>query len=171
MREIVDLLIRSNVPMLIIGGHALGMHGAQRDTIDIDCLIVASQREKLNAFLKSRGFEESARHQSFSRYRHDSLIYPLLDVMHVDEKTWDKMWSKSVMKSLDGVPVRAPAIEHLIALKLHAIRQNPLREGQDGEDIARLLRANPGAVVPEDLEALFESYELLDLFARLQKGL
>jgi hypothetical protein len=171
MRELVDLLVRSNIPLLIIGGHAVGMHGAQRDTIDLDCVVVAERREEMKAFLESRGFEEAARHESFSRYRHQSLLYPLLDVMQVDEKTWQKLSAESVPKVLKGLPVRVPAVGHLIALKLHAIRQNPARELQDADDIARLLRANPETVPPEELRALFERYQLPELFAKVLKAL
>jgi len=85
MRELVDLLIRSQVPFMIIGGHALGLHGAQRDTVDLDCVVMAERREEMKTFLESRGFEETARHATFTRYQHRPLLYPLLDVMQVDD--------------------------------------------------------------------------------------
>ncbi len=51
MRELVDLLVRSRIPLLISGGHALGMHGAQRDTVDLECVWVAERREEMKTFL------------------------------------------------------------------------------------------------------------------------
>src|SRR5438132_11065852 len=99
MREMVDLLIRSGIPHLIIGGHAIGVHGGQRDTVDFDCIVAAERRDEMTKFLQSRGFDETARHGSFSRFRHRSLSYPLLDVMEVDSDVWQKMWTESVEKS------------------------------------------------------------------------
>lgn len=164
MRELVDLLIRSRIPLLIIGGHAVGTHSAPRDTIDLDCVVVAECREQMKEFLKSRGFEETARGEGFSRYRHQSLIYPLLDVMHVDAGTWKEMWDTSVEKTLQGLPVRVPTVVHLISLKLHAMQQNPTRKLKDGEDIASMLRANPNAVSADELRQLFEHYQQLPLY-------
>lgn len=171
MRELVDLLVRSRIPLLIIGGHALGMHGAQRDTVDLDCVLVAEKREEMKAFLESRGFEEAAHQGSFSRFRHQSLVYPLLDVMQVDAETWEELWAKSLPKTLRGLPMRVPAVVHLVALKLHAIRENPERERQDGEDIARLLRANPNSLPENELRVLFERYQQSELFAKVNPSL
>jgi hypothetical protein len=168
MREMIDLLIRSKVPVLIIGGHAVGLHGLQRDTIDLDCLVAAEHRDELKAYLEGRGFEETGRHTFFSRYRHQSLVYPLLDVMQVDAQTWAELWAGSVAKTLNDLPVRVPAILHLFALKLHAIQQDPTREFQDGSDISRLLQANPGLIPAADLQRLFDRYQLGSLLARMQ---
>jgi hypothetical protein len=158
MRELFDLLGRGGVPMLIIGGHGLSVHGVQRDTIDLDCLIHAERRSELTAHLTRHGFQEMARHQSFSRFRHDSLIFPILDVMEVDAGTWAKMESASVLGELFGHQVRVPAVLHYIALKLHAIRQNPDREDKDRQDIVELLRANREAVPVADLRAMVDRY-------------
>jgi hypothetical protein len=171
MREIVDLLIRSRIPFMIIGGHALGLHGAQRDTVDLDCVVVAEQREEMKAFLESRGFEETARHAVFSRYQHRSLLYPILDLMQVDANTWEEMWVQSIPKTIKNLAVRVPGISHLVALKLHAIRQNSTRELQDGADIVRLLRANPDVISEEQLRNLCERYQLERLFATLKTAI
>ena len=167
MRELLDLLVRSQIPLLVIGGHAVGVHGAQRDTVDLDCMVVAERREEMKAFLESRGFDETARHQNFSRYLHRSLAYPMLDVMQVDARTWELMWSGSQIKEIKGLPVRVPAVIHLIALKLHAIRQNPDREFQDADDIVRLLRVNARLYSNDDLRAVFERYQLLPLLDKV----
>ena len=40
---------------------------------------------------------------------------------------------------MDGVTLRVPRPLHLVALKLHALKQNPQRLGKDWEDIRYLL--------------------------------
>ncbi len=171
MRELVDLLIRSKVPHLIVGGHAVGMHGAQRDTVDLDCLIAAENRHAITEFLMGHGFEETSKQNSFSRFRHRSLVYPMLDVMEVDAEIWHRMWDASVQKTFTGLTVRVPTAGHCVALKLHAISQNPTREWKDGEDIVRILRANPGLFLRKDFEKLCERYALSEFAAKIWESL
>jgi hypothetical protein len=171
MRELIDLLIRSKIPLLVIGGHAVGVHSVQRDTIDVDCIVAAERREEMKLFLESRGFDEAARHGGFSRFHHRSLIYPLLDVMEVDAETWREMWDQSVAKTLVGLPVRVPAVGHLISLKLHAIQQNPSRTMKDGEDLASIVRANPDVMPEEELRQLFGRYQQLSLYDMIRNTL
>ncbi len=167
MRELIDLLVRSGVPLLIVGGHAVGMHGAQRDTVDLDCLVATESRQTLTDFLKTRGFDEMATHGNFSRFRHRSLLYPLLDLMEVDPGVWTQMWNGSVEKTFAGLKVRVPSVGHCIAMKLHAIRQNPEREWKDGGDIVRLLRGHPSALTREKLGELCARYGLPEFAAEI----
>ena len=171
MRDLVNVLARSGVPFLIIGGHGLALHGVQRDTSDLDCMVVAGRREDLTAHLLHHGFEEIGRHQNFSRFRHRSLVYPLLDVMQVDQGTWLKVESGSLAGTLFGHSIKVPSVPHYIALKLHAIRQNPDREDQDRSDICQLIKANPGSVTHAEIEALCERYAPEGFWAILQSRL
>ncbi len=56
-----------------------------------------------------------------------------------------------------GLTLRVPSLPHLIALKLHAARQES-REGRDVPDIVALLEANPGVVPPAVLCELCARY-------------
>ena len=171
MRELIDIVCRSGVPHLVVGGNGLSLHGVQRDTIDLDCLVVSEQREKITAFLTGHGFEETSRHGNFSRFRHRSLVFPMLDVMEVDAGTWAKMYPESRQGILFQRAVRVPSLPHYIAMKLHAIRENPERERKDAQDIIELVRANPGALSREDLEALFSRYAPPGFWDNLQSSL
>ena len=51
---------------------------------------------------------------------------------------------------MGGVVLPAPRPLHLVALKLHALKQNPKRLGKDGEDIQYLLSHSEWTV--EDTE-------------------
>ena len=112
MRELVDLLIRSGVPHLVVGGNGLSLHGVQRDTVDLDCLILAESRSTITAFLIEHGFDETSRHESFSRFRHRSLVFPMLDVMEVDAGTWSKMYPASREGMFFQRHIRVPALPH-----------------------------------------------------------
>jgi hypothetical protein len=171
MRELIDLLIRSQVPHLIIGGHGLAVHGVERDTMDLDCMVAAPARAEMARFLEAHGFTEMARHDSFSRFRHRSLVYPLLDVMEVDAGTWAKMFPKGREGVLFERNVRVPSLLHYIALKLHAIRQNPTRERKDGQDIVDLLRAHAGTYSEDELRSIFTRYAPLGYWDTIRPAL
>ena len=158
MREVIASLSQSEIPFLIIGGHALSVHGVQRDTVDIDCLIAAERGPQLAEYLRRHGFEEMARRGSFARFRHHSLVYPFLDVMEVNSATWSKMAAGSQEGTLFGCSVRVPAVPHYIALKLHAICQDLEREDRDRQDIVSLVAANPKSTSVAELEALCTRY-------------
>lgn len=50
--------------------------------------------------------------------------------------------------------LRVPSIEGMIALKLHAMRNQAERRIRDTQDIQTILRLNPEAVALDDLHAL-----------------
>jgi len=78
--------------------------------------------------------------------------------MTVDRGTFDKMFAQSSDREVQSLTVRVPCLLHLIALKLHAARNNPKRELKDLGDVVELLRANPGAVSAKELSDVCERY-------------
>lgn len=56
----------------------------------------------------------------------------------------------------------------LLALKLHAIRNNPPREPRDFADTVELLRANPGAISPDALRSLCAQYGPEGIWEKLE---
>jgi len=154
MQALFDLLDRFSRPLLVIGGHALAAHGVARQTVDVDCLIAVENRQALDAHLRGGGFERQGETENFARYSHPSGFVPDVDVLFVDASTFDKLHVGGIPLQRGPTKLQAPALPHLIALKLHAIRNNPAREAGDLGDIARLLHANPGALSESELTAL-----------------
>ena len=168
VREIIHLLFQSKIPFLVIGGFAVNAYRFNRATQDVDCMVASENRTVLAKSLTDRGFVEFQMDAGFSRFRHESIAYPVVDVMRVDESTWSKMWPARMETELFGIPVQVPALPHLIALKLHAMKQNPERLLKDGNDITQLLLLNPGLVTADDLKALCERYAPADYFETLR---
>lgn len=154
MQALFDLLGRFPHPLLVIGGHALAAHGVARQTVDVDCLIAIENREALDAHLQRGGFERVDGTENFARYIHPSDLVPDVDALFVDASTFDKLHAGGIPLQRGQAILQAPALPHLIALKLHAIRNNPAREAADLGDIARLLHANPGAISPGELTVI-----------------
>lgn len=154
--------------MLVIGGHALAAHGVARQTVDVDCLIAIENRQALDAHLLGGGFERLGETENFARYSHPSDLVPDVDVLFVDAVTFDKLRVGGIPLQRGSAKLQAPALPHLIALKLHAIRNNPAREAGDLGDIARLLRANPSAISTTELVALCTQFGPPGIEAKLQ---
>lgn len=168
MQALFDLLGRFSQPLLVIGGHALAAHGVARQTVDVDCLVAVENRQALDAHLIGGGFVRLSETDHFARYRHPSDIVPDVDVLLVDASTFDKLNADGIPVPRSPIKLRTPALSHLIALKLHAIRNNPTREAGDLGDISKLLRANPGVISPGELTALCERFGPPQIAAKLQ---
>ena len=158
MQAVFDILARFRRPLLIIGGHALGAHGVVRQTVDVDCLITAPDRSSLDEFLRNSGFTLAGETENFARYMHKSPLLSQVDVLFVDATTFAKLQPAAILLRDNTEGLRVPALAHLIALKLHAIRNNPLREARDLGDIAELLRANPESITPGELASLCDQF-------------
>jgi hypothetical protein len=61
--------------------------------------------------------------------------------MRVDAATFAKMEADRKAWDFGNKRFAVPALDHLIAMKLHAMKNNPERAGKDGWDIAALLPA------------------------------
>lgn len=157
--------------MLVVGGHALAAHGVERQTVDVDCLIAVENRQALDGHLRVGGFELAGETENFARYIHPSALVPDVDVLFVDGSTFDKLHEGGIPLQRGMAKLQAPALPHLIALKLHAIRNNPARETGDLGDIDRLLRANPNAISSGELAALCTQFGPPGIAAKLQTSL
>ena len=161
MRAALELLsriqLRSAVPFVVIGGWALQAHGYTRSTVDVDCLVPVAALEDLESALNQAGFECFDRVSAFRRFRHTIEPLMVIDVMRVDQPTFDKVAAGAFPFTFGRVELRVPALPHLIALKLHSAK-NVLRAGKDLADIAELLRANPDALNSSDLGAIVDQF-------------
>ena len=158
MQAVFDILSRSSVPLLIVGGHALTAHGVLRQTFDVDCLIADEDAETLDSLLRAENYELAARSNNFARYRSRLPNLPEVDVLFVDRDTFDKLQHNSIPLQRRKHRFQAPGLMQLIALKLHAIRNEPRRSARDVADITELLRLNPGKVSSTDLEELCQRF-------------
>ena len=168
MQPLFDLISRFERPLLIIGGHALTAHGVVRQTVDLDCLIAVENRQTLDQHLRDGGFVQASITENFARYTHPSDMVPDVDVLFVDASTFEKLLANATHLHRGQVELQVPALPHLIALKLHAIRNNPAREAGDLGDIVRLLAANPSVVSSEELSVICKRFGPEGIEAKLK---
>jgi predicted nucleotidyltransferase len=154
-------------PLLLVGGYALQAYDVIRQTMDVDCLVTDTDADQLENTLRDAGYSVAAKTDNFRRYRHNSLYLMDVDVLYVDSSTMAKMFEESKTLSLDSVEFRVPSLLNLIALKLHAIRNNPQRESRDMADIAELIRLNGHAISTDKLMETCQRFAPGELVGRI----
>lgn len=155
---IIASAMREGLSVLVIGGQALPAFGVVRQTLDLDCLIAADDLGRLDGLLRAAGYDETDRTPIFARYQHPDRTVEDVDLLLVDRGTLTEMFSRGRVSNVGGEELRIPRFDDLVALKLHAMRNNPKRFLRDTADIADLLRANPGVLPREELRRLCETY-------------
>lgn len=132
------LLARSEeagLSSLVIGGNALIQYGVVRMTRDLDLLIPRREREAWVRLMKGLKYRLDHEAGSFLQYESTVELMPPVDLMMVDEATWEKLSAEKQVIEGGGA---LPSVKHLVALKLHAITQDASRT-RDREDVLALL--------------------------------
>lgn len=159
-----------SMPFLIIGGYAVGAHGHTRATFDVDFLVRSANREEWFARLAAAGLKLFAQTKAFAQFS-QAVAGDGLDLMFVDEATFDRMWQAAVLRDFGGAQARVPCLDHLLALKLHALKQSLAhRTAKDAEDVEILVRRNGLNLRDSRYQELFLKHgtrELYDTFLRI----
>ena len=141
--EIVKRARREKLPHLIVGGHAMILYQVPRFTRDLDFVIPEAAIERWLDFLQRLGFRVFHRTGAFIQLEPATAGgLPPVDLMLVDESTWDKLAAKAEERDAGGgllLPV--PHVWHLIAMKLTAAK-SPTRRATavDWNDILDLVQ-------------------------------
>lgn len=162
---------KSGIPVLLIGAYALQAYGVIRQTLDVDVLISEADAPEVDAGLRCAGYIEVARSEIFARYRHSSVELADVDVLYVDSETAGRMAREASEYPMAETTCLVPALSHLLALKLHAIRSNPRRESRDLADIIELVRANPRDISKDELHGLCMRYGPGGIWEKLEGAL
>jgi hypothetical protein len=127
-------------PCAVVGGLALHAHGRSRATFDLDLVTGLEAQAPLVALLEQLGYETLHRSEGYSNHSHPDPEWGGVDVVYVDEETARRLFSSCTRTlKLGSREVPVPSAEHLIAMKLRALRNDPSRELQDLADIQYLL--------------------------------
>jgi len=171
--NICDVIDLANKPpglrFLVIGGYAVGAHGHTRTTFDIDFLVCKVDREVWVEKMIAGGLMKTAETKAFAQFSQPDGEG--VDLMFVNAPTFAQMWSVSEERPFGGNSARVPCLDHLIALKLHALKQkSPHRTSKDAEDVEILARRNGLDISERRYEELFLKYgtrEIYETFLRI----
>lgn len=156
---ILRLAAERGLPSLLIGGNAIILLGYIRDTVDLDLLLPQADRSRWLDLVRELGYRFFHGVPAFAQFEPQSAAGVPLDLMFVDQPTWEKMLEGSREMNLAAEAVRLPRPEYLVALKLHAIKSPTRRKKEvDWEDIRQIVRICGLDPADESFRALILRY-------------
>src|SRR6516225_5782481 len=151
-------LNQAGIPFLVVGGHAVVLHGHLRNTFDLDLLISDSKLAAARAALFKLGYRTYFETDAFLQLQAPENLPPL-DLMIVDDQTFARIDVTAQQKVLDGQQIKIPDPLRLIALKLHATRDTTRRGIEtDFQDVAGLLSATNRSLEEPELRMIISQY-------------
>lgn len=133
---------KAAVPCVLIGGFAINFYKVTRNTLDIDFLITKEDFTKIKDPLLAAGYAEEFATDVAVRFSNKTDALDI-DFMIVDDLTREKIIKDGKTAEIVGEKLIIPSLNHLIALKLHAIKNNRKnRIWKDLPDIIRLIQIN-----------------------------
>ncbi len=155
VRRVADFLDAEGAPVALVGAHALQAYGVTRSTVDLDLLTERRVQARLVPFLESLGYETLHRSDGYSNHLHPDDEWGRVDIIYVDERTSRSLFARATDFVPDGVrPLKLPRPEHLVAMKVQAVKNDPSRMLKDLSDVRELLRVTD--VDEAEVRAYFE---------------
>jgi predicted nucleotidyltransferase len=153
---------------VVIGGFAVIEHGLSRTTTDFDILVNRADKQVWHEVLTGFGYTLDQEKDTFRQYsRREGVAWPI-DLMLVNEETFRLMREASIRKHVQGAEVLLVSLEHLIALKLHALKHSNLRRFmKDFEDVLNLVQIHKINLHSPKIRDLFLKYGNEDLYQKI----
>jgi hypothetical protein len=170
LSRIADHLAATGCRFAVVGGVALAALGRPRTTLDLDLLVEAETQDGLVRFLEGEGYETLHRSAGFSNHLHADPVRGRVDLIYVEPGTARRIFAAA--REVRGPGERrilVPSPEHLAAMKVAAMKNDPARTFQELADIRYLLTL-PG-VDRAAVRAQFERHGLGGSFDELEATL
>lgn len=175
LQTCVDAAQRAGLDFLLIGGHAVNAHGFDRTTIDFDFLLASRDLRKWHEILVKEGYrliQSDRRIDAFAQYEPPTPAGAPVDLMLVDDATFAKLLAGSVWMQVEDRRIRVIGALHLIALKLHALREPPRVEaGVDYLDILQLIRIKQIDPTGAEFQQILNQYAIPAIRERLLRDI
>lgn len=170
LKTILDHLLRffqqEGIDYALIGAFALKAYGYPRATQDVDFLVRIEDQQKIIPHLESLGYETLYRSRGFSHHLHPLSRLGRVDFVYVAGDTADVLFSATrILLLLDEISIPVVKLEHLIALKVYAMQNDPDRTFQEMADIQHLMRV-PG-IDRDEVRGYFAKFGQLEKYYEL----
>lgn len=130
------------LPFMVVGGNAVIAHGYARFTYDLDFLVRRVDAEAWCDAMRSLGYAVLHRAETFVQLTAPPQGIPL-DLMLVNEQTFDRLSAEACSVRFGTAEAKVPSLNHLLALKLHVLRQGHRhRVLRDFDDVIMLAIKN-----------------------------
>jgi hypothetical protein len=141
LKTLISEFSRLEIRYAIIGGFALGVLGAPRQTMDLDFLVHRDDLQKIDRSLTALGYSRVFQSENVSQYRHSEAAWGSVDFIHAFRKI-----SLTMLDRANDYPafggkqsLRTAQPEDVIGLKVQAMSNDPERRAQEQNDIERLM--------------------------------
>lgn len=151
----------------LVGAFALSAYGYSRATHDLDFAVDSTGRRDLISFLESLGYETLYASEGYSNHVHPLPGMGRVDCIYVGEPTATNLFEGAAAMAIFGKAIRVPRPEHLAAMKMLAMKNDPTRTFQEMADLQHILGL-PGVDLDE-IRGHFERYGLLEKFHELRR--
>jgi hypothetical protein len=163
-------LERHHLRYAVVGGIALAGLGMPRTTIDLDIATDVAAQDHLVGFLERLGFATLHRSSGYSNHLHGKPAFGRVDVVYLHGETAEQLFAAvQRVGGPGGLEMPVPAAEHLAAMKVLAMKNDPQREQQDLADV-RFLLGRPD-VDRERVREYFPRHGLIEQFRRVERTL
>jgi hypothetical protein len=164
--RIASFLRERRQPFALVGGVALAAYGIARTTLDLDLAVDVSAQEAIVAFMESQGYATLHRSAGFSNHLHADPDLGRVDFLYVRDETSRRLFAElRHVAGPRGASIPVPKPEHLAAMKVQAMKDDPARTFQELADVRALL-ARPDLDRAE-VRGYFERHGLLDRYDEL----
>jgi len=128
----------------LIGGLAMAAHGLPRTTFDLDMAVDGDRQDELIAFLETEGYRTLHRSAGYSNHLHREAALGRIDLVYLRGATRDAVLAAvRTLPGPAGTQIAVAAPEHLAAMKVLAMKNDPSRTFTELADI-RFLLSLPG---------------------------
>ncbi len=158
---------KAKVRSALIGGFAVNFYKVSRQTADIDFIIKKEDFEKIAPLLEEAGYSAS-RYDLFARCTNHTLDRMDIDFLFVDETTLHRIIDEGKAVKIAHREFIVPSLQHLIALKLHALKYRASSGNNDLLDIVRLIGENGINYDDADFKALCLRYGSESIYEKIQ---
>ena len=160
-----------NLNFLVIGGLAVIFHGHARDTADLDLLIRKNDRQKWINLLMALGYSAQSDKEAFIQLSPPKQGAWPVDLMLVEDATFDPILAAGVDVEMYDTKLKIPSVEHLLALKLHALKHGHIgRYSKDFLDVEGIVRVNKLDLNSENIRRIFLKYGTVKIYEQISRS-
>ncbi len=160
---LIDFFERERIDYALIGAFALKAYGYTRATQDLDFIARQKDRKKIIVNLESLGFETLYSSTGYSNHLHPLSGLGRIDFVYVKGDTAESIFKEAVRILLfDNLTVPVVRPEHIVALKVFAMKNDPDRALREMADIKELL--NLPEINLQEVRKYFKKYGQMERY-------
>ena len=173
LRSIYSAATTAQKSFLVIGGHALNVHGISRSTGDLDLMVEAKDAVFWRELLVKLGYDVFHESSGFLQSRPASVAAWPIDLMLVSEDTMAKALHDAASTAAFGPTVQVASVGSLIAMKLHTLKfvgdERALKDQSDLLALLKLAGIGKDSDVFRQLCLRYATLEIYDRFAEKKR--